>query len=1729
MQLSQRVAIVGIGGIFPQSASLDQFWANIRGGVDTARDVPPGRWILSNADAFDPRPGTPDRVYSLRGCFIEDFAFDPEGLHVDRELLKQLDPMNHLALHAARQAWRDAVTANVDCRRVGVVLGNIALPTDNASALTREILGRTIEENVLGNSTGPPRPTHPLNRFVAGLPAGLVAQALGLGGGSFTLDAACASSLYALKLAVDELLAGRADAMLTGGVSRPECLYTQMGFSQLRALSPSGRCAPFDAAADGLVVGEGSAMFVLKRLDDAQRDGDRIYAVVAGIGLSNDIHGRLLAPSSEGQLRAMQAAYRQAGWNPEDVDLIECHGAGTKVGDAVEFDSLKQLWDAGSWKPGQCVIGSVKSNIGHTLTAAGSAGLLKVLLALQNETLPATANYDAPEPQLPFAESPFRVLGQSEPWPRRTANDPRRAAVSAFGFGGINAHVLLEEASHREPLTPAQIVASPAIAVVGMDAQFGPWDTLGAFSARVLGYDSATEPAAPRHWWGVERAAWFPRESSAAGFSIDELTVPSDQFRIPPKELEEMLPQQLLMLKVAAAALADANIDADAFLRTGVFIGIELDLNTTNFHLRWSLINDARQWNERLGLNLGATELDLWTRELRDAVHPPLTANRTMGALGGIVASRIAREFRIGGPSFTISSEECSGLRALQVGVRLLQQGELDRAIVGAVDLAGDARTVIHSGTPSEAFGEGAAAVILKRLDDAVRDGDRIYAVIRGLGGDLEQAFADAKLSAGTITLLDMSAGCPDSARSDSSVADFSEFFPPHVPCALGSVQSAIGNAGAASGLAALVKASLCLHHERLPSSRDMANPRMTTDSGWYRPLGPQFWLRNGADGPRRAAVSSFSAIGNQAHVILDEYDASRPTTVESIQPRAGRTAALFVVEADAAAELPIGLEQLRTHLAGNAADLQSLAESWWRSHPNDSRKRHGLAFVAANRAELHNEIDSALSRLHRQGSIEDNEPRRGPGQVAFVFPGSGNHFPGMGRELSAEFPSIYRRRETDTSRLVDHVRPDLFWNEPSLEGLDNRTIILGQVALGIAVSDLLQSFGVEPDAAIGYSLGESTALFALRAWTEHDDMYRRMMASPLFVADLAGACTAARKSWRLAANEAVDWRAGVVPNSADEVRAALRGKERIYLLASNAPRESVIGGQRQAVDSVVRQLGGAFVPLAGVSTVHCEIAREVESAYRDLHLLGTTPPPGVRFYSGATGRSYEPTRERAADAIVAQALQPIDFPALIERAYDDGVRAFIEIGPGGSCSRMIGQILGNRPHWARSACLPGQDAFATVLRLLASLIDERVPVDLRQLYGHNEAAPVPDVARKSPARSIEMLVGGKPFDLPPTPSRIRNCETVGDQPLEISRAAEPPSDRTVPPSSQRVQALPMIAQLAATLTAKSQAHEAYLRFADNLTRTIATQIDAHRTLAESPPRTPPIATQRLEALNREMCLEFAVGRIANVLGPEFAEVDAYPTRVRLPDEPLMLVDRIVSIAGVPRSMTSGTVVTEHDVRTGAWYLDANRIPTCIAVEAGQADLFLSGYLGIDFQTKGLAVYRLLDAVVTFHRRLPGPEQIIRYEIHIDSFFKQGNTYLFRFRFEGTVDGQPLLTMRDGCAGFFTDADLAAGKGIVKTELDRQPRPGARPGDWEEFVPMAVEAYDERQIDALRAGDLVGCFGARFADLHVKNPLTIPGATMKLVDRVTTLQPHGGRFGLGFIRAEADIDPQAGF
>lgn len=1702
--MTEQIAIVGIGGVFPGARDLEEFWRNIVNAKDTAIDVVADRWRVQANELYSSKL-SPDKVNSRRACLIQDFEFNAESFNIDKALLQRLDPMYQILLHAGRDAWNDANTEIVNKERVGVVIGNIALPTESSSLLSDELFKKLFESQLNISTDSHKEKIEPLNRYVAGLPGGLLAKALGFGAGAYTLDAACSSSLYSLKYAIDELIAGRTDVMLAGGLSRPDCLYTQSGFSQLNAISKSGRCSPFDSKADGLVVGEGAGIFVLKRLNDAIEQGDHIYATIEGVGLSNDIEGNIMSPDSEGQGRAMAAAYEMANWKPNQVQHIECHGTGTPVGDGVEFTSLKNLWqsyDVPDDIKVECVIGSVKSNVGHLLTAAGAAALMKTLLAMKHGVLPPTANYESPSEKIDLANSPFKVLNKAKPW--NTKDDlPKRAAISGFGFGGINAHILLQEYKKEEKHESSTIdIKHDDIAIIGMESRLGPWDGQESFDKALLFGDDKKNKR-PENWWGSD-------SNEYKGYFIDEVNVPLGRYRIPPAELKEMLPQQLLMLEVAANALEDAKLSEltkEQQCRMGVFVGIELDLNTTNFHFRWMQKKYAGEWLKRLGLQLNENDLNEWVENLKQAFGPALTANRTMGALGGIVASRIARAFRIGGPSFTLSSEETSGLRALESGVRALQQKELDQVIVGAVDLASDIRAVKANTKQLDNIADAATAFVLKRHEDAVRDGDKVYALIKGIGVASAGGCDDKVDNSAVISAIRNAcseANCHldnvdfVSYASNDAVVD--------IPALKKSVHHsfALGDSGAANGLINLASSVSALHYCVLPSVA-------------YS----HYWLKDKVEGSRKALANSTSISGNCVSVVLEQADVD--TGIKNIEQK------VISISTDSKESL--------IHKIKNITFEQNI---------EDNKGKYRAVLLVKSENEYKQCCEELITAINNNVSIDNGccfysaEPLAKKGKVAFVYPGSGNHFYGMGQELGISFPNVLEQLNKENNSLASQFANGRFWNDQDDKNnhgnvLSHEEVIFGQVWLGTFVSDVVSSFNIKPDAIIGYSLGETAGFFSTRTWKARDEMLKRIQQSTLFTEELTGACTSVQKAW--GTDESIEWALGVVNASAEKVKTVLELYERVYLLIINTPNECVIGGDKAELHKAIQELAVHFHPLTGVTTVHCEVAKPVEKAYRDLHVFETTPPEHVTFYSGIRGGAYDVTQDSAADSILDQALAPFDYTKVINSAYQDGVRLFVEMGPGNSCTRMIGQILEGKEHYANAICVKGQNSVDNALQVIAKLYVEGVDVDFSALQAENKNS------RKEYKKYVSVKTGGQPFNVPQPP--VRKPEAVKQKQTEIKESVSEKNKNndvlTPLPMAANGDFQPTIEQMQLTEQARAEAQETFLRISQGMTETLSQAINMQMHLLNNGSIDVSQVNARQEQairkdclFDREQCMEIAIGSIENVLGAEFADIDNYPTRVRLPDEPLMLADRIISIDGEIDSLknnpnTNGRVITEHDVLPGSWYLDQGRIPTCIAVEAGQADLFLSGYLGIDHITKGLAVYRLLDAKITFHGSLPEAGQTIHYDIRINEFFRQDDTYLFRFNFEGTVNGEPLLTMTEGCAGFFTQQELDAGKGIVLTNIEKQQAQGAYTRGYEELLAMQVESYNDEQLNALRQGDLAGCFGERFNDINLTKPVGLPSGRMTLVHRILNLDPTAGRFGIGQITGEADIHPDDWF
>ncbi len=445
------VAIIGMACLLPKAPDLKRYWENILYKVDAITEIPLERWDWRRY--YDPNPSTPDKVYSKWGGFIDAIPFDPTRYGMPPNTLASIEPVQLLTLEVTRAALADAGYAErpFPRERTGIILGvgggagdlgqqyavrsNLPLYIDNVPPALWQQLPQWTEDSFAG--------------ILLNVVAGRVANRFDLGGVNYTVDAACASSLAAVYAAVRELEAGTADMMLVGGADTVQNPFAYLCFSKTHALSPRGRCRPFDAEADGIAISEGVAMLVLKRLEDAERDGDRIYAVIKAVAGSSDGRDRgLTAPRPEGQIRALERAYQAAGFGPETVSLIEAHGTGTVAGDQAEVESLTRVFTAHGAAPQQCAIGSVKSMIGHTKCTAGVAGLIKVALALHRRVLPPTLHVERPNKA--FAqESPFYVNTEVRPW--LPPSGVRRAGVSAFGFGGTNFHAVLEEYLYDEP------------------------------------------------------------------------------------------------------------------------------------------------------------------------------------------------------------------------------------------------------------------------------------------------------------------------------------------------------------------------------------------------------------------------------------------------------------------------------------------------------------------------------------------------------------------------------------------------------------------------------------------------------------------------------------------------------------------------------------------------------------------------------------------------------------------------------------------------------------------------------------------------------------------------------------------------------------------------------------------------------------------------------------------------------------------------------------------------------------------------------------------------------------------------------------------------------------------------------------------------------------------------------------------------------------------------------
>jgi acyl transferase domain-containing protein/acyl carrier protein len=1268
--LKDSLAIVGMACRLPGADGLDAFWRLVAEGRTAWGPLPESRFCRELY--FHPEKSRVGKSYSEMGAVVSDRPVDPAVCPITPEMLRDYDVAHHIFLEVASLACRDAGMdpfAMPRDRRTGVYVGHTGGSTkigdivyatgiDETAALlsevdaARAILGEDVDA-VSAEVTAAVRKRYPgrqpgdsLNLGAIGA-AKIVQEALKLDGPFLVVDAACASSLQAMAISARALLQGGIDQAIVGGASycKSDSLVL---FSAAQSVSNAGSC-PFGEAADGLITAEGYVALVIKTLSRAIADGDRIRAVIRGLGVASDGKGKSLwAPRQEGQVLAVERAYPDAN-DIGRIEYIEAHATSTQVGDATELGALSRLMAKHLPAGTQIPIGSVKANIGHTLETAGIASLVKVVLAMEHGLIPPGSTCDELNREFDWHNGPFTVPKAPLPWPAHADGSPRCAAVNAFGIGGLNVHVSLAE--HISATRPGRSpVARPtdadevdAIAIVGSGCVLPGALTLDSFFD-LLGRGETAIGAVPADRWNAERVfdpsgprAWHT--TSGIGGFVRDFNYDWRRHKVPPKQIAAANPLQFMLLEAADAAIADAGGLQNGLdrTRTGVVVGTlfggdfanqlqqGLRLPETGVYLRAALA--------RRGVSPADSDRIVVLYEKKLLERLPALVDETGSFTSSTLASRLTKTFDLMGGALALDSGDCSSLSAISAAIDMLRERACDAVLCAAGErcmdlmayegrslggfLSEQPTSVLNGETRGgDVPGEGAVVLVLKRLADARAAGNRIRGVIRGVavgsgraGSEVtrrvvREACEKASLDPAAIQAVEV-AVAGGHKKSGEELAILGGYYAKQTgpieqsvkrSTVAGSLDGQIGHAGAAAGSAALLKLTHALATGIMPGSVAVVDVRSTVQglaaSATACPLGAV-----DATGYRAGCVTVIQ--DRQAgHLVLDNGmpvpEAARPRSL-----RPGTSAA----------------ETIRS--------------------PQPAR------------------------------------PAATPGGrplVAAIFPGQGSQYTDMFRGLvedSAEARSVLARLDRMARAQGRETLADIAWQ--SANGLGTR---IWDTQWAMYLGDLLawgvlQGMGFVPDVVASHSFGEFPALAAVGAWSIEDGA--RATKARADAVERHGPRNGAMLS--------------VIADQATVMAAIEPFAGQVWVCAENAPEQFVVGGTARIVDAVEVILDSRRVKskrLAVPSPFHTPLlASAAESLATTIHSLPIAVPQITMFSSTTTSALGGPADIQ--ESLIRQMTETVRWVGVVEKLYQSGVRVFVEVGPSGVLTGLSRRILEGR------------------------------------------------------------------------------------------------------------------------------------------------------------------------------------------------------------------------------------------------------------------------------------------------------------------------------------------------------------------------------------------------------------------------------------------------------------------
>eukprot|EP00727_Mastigamoeba_balamuthi_P002593 m51a1_g12330 putative 2-nitropropane dioxygenase (5051) ;mRNA; r:463581-479334 len=1700
-----RVAIVGMAVRLPGARNADEYWQMLVDNREAAAPIDPK--ALRTADKS---------VHTGSGTITND----------SYNLLDDAAPTSEheLLVDVAAAALADARARGVQSpeSRCGVVNGSLSFPGKDAQdafvtqlyvphfeRVMHDQLDSAPQREWGSYDSVSPRTIHTCD------PASYAQQKLSLAGGcpAYSIDAACATALYATKLARDHLLAGDADVMLCSATSVSDPFYILKGFSICQVLpGADGKSAPLASGSGGLQPGEGAAALVLMRLADAVKAGVKIHGVLVDVGVSNAGAGLPFRPTEQSELRCLRETYADAKVDPKSVQYVECHATGTAVGDSTELHTVESFWGARSIP----LLGSVKANIGHTLTVAGFASIAKELLGMRAGVIPAT-------PKVRGTAISAGVVVENASWPETAGGAPRRAGVSAFGFGGTLAHAIVEEYKAQgtdSDVAPVPLVAEKKptrVAIVGMEARFGTLRGLAEFErAMYHGADAAC--ALPEKRWrsfaddpafASEVVDFEGRDAAASGRSairgcfVDKIDADYRRLALPMLPEDQLKPNHLLALSVIDAALEDALglVRKGTGARVAVLVGMGADPELYRERARHAL-------HERLGDSAGV-------RHAVEAVAETLTTTSMTSTIGNILATRIASVWGFTGPAFSVAEGSCAVYRCAELAASMLARGEIDAAVVAGVDMSGSAEGVWHKVRhcgfakmrasrehPSAAFslgadealfvGEGAGALVLMRADDvaASKAPARVYATIDAVASastaesGAMRALQSAGLEASAVGQLELSAAHTDACEAELrelSAVYKSGAAPLSRSVAVGSVLANVGHCGYASGAAALIKSALCLHNRYVAPVPRYGGPRDVVagslrDSSFYVVREARAWVSN-AGSTRRVAVSGApdsASLGSWYHVVMSEFSCAEQSAVacheehclRSVEPGAPVVVA-FRGQTTSAVASGVRQSLQRVQTVGADNELRTLVSRTLSDEGSD-----GLALaVVATAHTLEQELKLALAGV--EGVTEANPAWKSPAgscftmapvrsdRIAFVYGDTMAPYTGVGHDLLRIAPQLH----SFLAGLIPNAVGSMSWQHKSVDVDDEPVPIVQLMCSGVCYSVLFTALvqevlGLRPRAALGLSLGETSIahVFSRHNAALSAGLPELLTSGSVFLSDLAGDLNAVRTAWSIPADAPVSsfWQGYMVAGTREafEAAAASNPSCRARLTIVHSPTKLIVAGVPSECEKVFAAMGASFTPVPGVRFAgHCPetlpCAEQIDQVHRHMQL---PQAEGVELFTAledAPIGTAASTVTSVGQMVRRLLAGTIDFAALVRRVYAAGYRVFVEAGPQNLRSLAIDDTLGAEPHVSVAVDRKGDDQWRAVCRAVAQLLAHRTPGLTLRRLYHPRLTERRAAPRSASLRSVE--VNGR------FPGRI---------------AVQSAIDREV-------------------------------------------EFQLRRTAEYKGP----------VVFDYNDLLEFAEGNVAPVFNKRpsgthepWEAVDGFSRRVRLPMRDYLLVSRVTHMSATTGVYARSTMRTEYDLPVGGHLSEGGDVPCCVLVESGQCDLMLISYLGIDLQCRGERVYRLLDTTLTFHG-VAREGQTLCYDISLDSFARTGDRVSMMFF---SYNCYLLIEMRNGVAGFFTDEELAAGKGITHSEAEVRERQSAPKQDVSRWLSRA--AVDRTSISRAEMASL--CADGSWAALlpaaqGVQRKLCCPKTLM--IDEVLSIDPRGGAHGLGRLVGEKRI------